>query len=189
MLPTSHMDPKKLLQTSRTMLDDQYAHMEDYCQAQTIVNNLILSSQQKGKSSSQTTTTSQRHNHGNNHDLLLQSLCHLKISLQKVKEDRKSWQLLVASLSHNNDDDDSDNEHDTASSNSKQKYIQLLLEQHLALSERALQTIYQPYHTNGIIATGRVGNGNRRHEANTLALATLRASAARVLDTLHALLS
>ena len=139
------------------MIDHQYTIIEDYCQTQTLVGNLLLTTKAA-------VGTSQRRRPDSNK--LSQAIQQLRKCLQTVQQDADSWNQLLLELFEGD-----------ANPN-----LFPVIQQHVALSQRVLQTIHQPYHANGIPVS--TATNTNRHETNTVALATLRASGARLKDAL-----
>lgn len=152
-------------ETIRQMIDEQYATLEEYCQTQTLVGNMLVTN---------TTTNQQRppgHNSRNPHDTrqdLSRALQQLRTLLCQLQTNSHQWhQLLLA-------------DHDTPDQLEPELYAALL--QHVERYVRILKTVYQPYHANGIPVT--TTTTHNRNESNTVALASLRASGVRVQELL-----
>ena len=141
----------------RTTLETQYAHVESYCDAQTTLGNLLIN---RGKDTPQPKL----------HPHLLAvppppdeytACLTIQQALSNIRQDWNNLQeLLEETQNHNHSG------------------VHSLLQQHWSLSKRVLQTVQDVYHRNGIpIPTNRTVDPTER---KTIALATLRASIARI---------
>lgn len=154
-----------------SLLENQYAHVEAYCDAQTTLHNTLVN-----RGSSKGSATQKKHPVHPYLDLTLhqppeeyKAVMNIQKSLNSIKGNWTALQELV----------ETDKDNDT----NRNPIIASLLQNHMALSRRVVKTVQDPYHRNGIPTTSS-GGGENSTERKTVALATLRASMARIQEAL-----
>ena len=149
-----------LSQRIAVTLEHQYAHVAAYCDAQTTLGNILVHRGRDPKA--------------RKIDPLLvvprpPEEFNAVVTIQTARTNLKNDWVAIQELIQ-----------ETTSSNTA---IHTLLEQHWKLSRRVVQTVHDPYHRNGIPVVTDV----RREDPNerkTVALATLRASVARLQEAM-----
>jgi hypothetical protein len=142
-------------------LEAQYTHVEAYCDAQTSLGNVYI---QRGKSQEATTRTIHPYLQLEQPSPEYTALQQVRTSLHAIHQDWQIIHQLLEELNHND------------------KEIHAMLLRHVALSKRVLQTVQDRYHRNGIpILTSSQSSLERK----TVALATLRASIARIQQAIQ----
>ncbi|CAB9515780.1 hypothetical protein SEMRO_738_G195230.1 [Seminavis robusta] len=155
-------------------LQVQYAHVEEYCQAQTKLGNLLVT---RGKEETKAAAIPIPVGHQE-----FQAIQSLDQVIQQVREDTVALETLVE-LYHQEEQEEDDITSDEPIMTISH-HVQLLMKKHLDLSRRVLQTVREPFHSNGIpnvtISTRQQGGSN--NQVQLVALATLRASMARLAE-------
>jgi len=173
-------DIAKLLESLRSpddivkLLDSQYAHVEEYCQVQTMLHNLLVNRGRDKKGKREDAVTRIMNGYSLYQKEEIQAIGLIKESILTVKNDLVKLHVLVDSLKEN--------------WLSLDKHTSNLLQQHLDLTYRVQKSVQDEYTTNGIPKPkGHNNNGTvvNSNETKMLALATLRASAARIKETLQ----
>ena len=139
------------------LLQYQYDHVEEYCNAQTNLNNILI---QRTDNNTNTYTSSR-----NLSVLLVPAISNLQEKLAYVQNDLTSLEEFVQTCEQH--------------SISSRSVSLSLLQQHVERSRRVLKTVYEPYHVNGIQFPSKqktVMSGLDSIETKTIALASLRAS-------------
>ena len=156
-----------------SLLQQQYVHVEEYCNAQTRLYNCAItnSSRLTSQSSSSTTTEMMALSMGLTKSEPALAVAEISKTIELVREDLK---ILTNLINQKNDDGNN------TMQNSKRLCNMDILRSHVDLSQRVIKTIYNnpSWHANGIPAT------SIDMETNMVALASLKASIARVCDTI-----
>mmetsp|Transcript_9803 Transcript_9803/g.13811 ORF Transcript_9803/g.13811 Transcript_9803/m.13811 type:complete len:164 (+) Transcript_9803:55-546(+) len=144
------------------LLLKQYQHVEEYCNAQTRLQNALMDN----RSTSQHKWETILHRH-----TLQQSTLDLNESIQRVKSDLIEIEKQIMLQ-------------EDGSNSFLDRNVREALEQHMKRSRRVVQTIFGSggqLHTCGIPVNG----GNQDHDIKIIALASLRASRAQLNSYLN----
>jgi hypothetical protein len=158
-------------------LELQYTHIHDYCQAQTKLSNLWMSrggGRDKSPLGCQVQQQQQQ-----------QTIHEVDKAIQHVRHDMVALQTLSDLYEQQQQDDDDDDDDD--STEIIVPHVQSLLKKHIALSRRVIQTVQEHYHANGIPNNSQglqqQQQSSSQNSCKLVALATLRASIARIKET------
>lgn len=177
----------------RQFIDKQYSHMEDYCQNQIRLQNCLAT------------------NHSSNIAgappmfdaadgpaeiiIIIQAIQNVQIALTRVRNDYQWLQDYIQEII--NITKTTKNHRDTKKKTNDNIMTDIimtettiaLLQKHLQVTKRVIQTVQDKYHSNGIPMVAVTGNNNNNdmmptnsQEIKTIALATLRASSANLIE-------
>ena len=156
----------------RELLNEQYQSVESFANAQIRLFNATVADASPGGMTTRGGVLGGDNNANNTE--LAEATKNLMICRENVRSTLKRLQ-----------DELNNMEQEGGEKNNSAKHKILLMQQHLSLSRRVIQTIFSnpSWHTNGIPSITTTSDGrNTSLETNTVALASLKASITRVLE-------
>jgi hypothetical protein len=193
----------------RQFIDKQYSHMEDYCQNQIILQNCLATNHSNSNTNSISHSNIAT---GSGEIMIIQAIQNVQISLTRVRNDYQWLQDFIQEAINTTatatTTDTKNNHHDTKTkADDNTSFITgifmtettiALLQKHLQVTKRVIKTVQDKYHSNGIpmVTTGNNNSSSssssssnynplqptNSQEIKTIALATLRASSANLME-------